>query len=294
MGSIKTIREYYLGTAPQMVGNGFSVSNYIPGIKNYRGNELSPFILLDYNAPYLFPPSTYRRGVGEHPHRGFETVSIVYSGEIEHRDSSGGGGIIGPGDVQWMTAGNGIMHDEFQSHAFTSTGGIQHMIQLWVNLPRDKKKIDPAYQSITHDQIPTHSIDDIGSIVRVIAGKYQSLIGAAHTHTPINLFDIQLQPLASTSFDSPINHNSFILVTEGKVKIQNTSMHAAGDFIVFNHDGETLSIEAMEKSRVLFASGLPIEEPIARYGPFVMNTQTEIIESLRLVEKGEFGKISPR
>lgn len=287
----KSIKEIYTGTAPHMVGNGFRVLNYIPGVKHYSGNELSPFILLDYNPPFYFPPSNTRRGVGEHPHRGFETVSIAYEGEIEHRDSHGGGGIIKAGEVQWMTAAGGLMHDEFQSEAFTKLGGTQHFIQLWINLPAKHKMQAPKYQAITKEQIGVSTLDDLGTIVRVIAGEHKGVKGPATTYTPINLYDIRLDQQATCSMAISMSHTTLLLVTKGSVMINGTAMAKHMDAVVFENDGETISLKAQEESMVFLISGEPIHEPIARYGPFVMNTKAEILQAMEDVQLGKFGKI---
>lgn len=276
-----------------MVGNGFKVSNYIPGIRGYSGNELSPFILLDYNAPHYFEPSVYRRGVGEHPHRGFETVSIAYEGEIEHRDSSGGGGIIQAGDVQWMTAASGLMHDEFQSEKFARSGGVQHFIQLWVNLPAAYKMVAPGYQAITANEIPNVQLDDKGSLVRIIAGNYEGIRGAASSFTPINMFDFRLQPSSDIMFQSPAGYNSFLLVTKGHVRINEELEASHGEMVVFEPDFEDIKFEASEESMIFFAAGHPINEPIERYGPFVMNNKSEILQAIEDIQTGQFGFIAP-
>lgn len=276
-----------------MVGNGFKVSNYIPGIRGYSGNELSPFILLDYNAPHYFEPSVYRRGVGEHPHRGFETVSIAYEGEIEHRDSSGGGGVIQAGDVQWMTAAAGLMHDEFQSENFARSGGVQHFIQLWVNLPAAYKMVAPGYQAITASEIPNVQLDDKGSIVRIIAGNYEGIRGAASSFTPINMFDFRLQPSSDIMFQSPAGYNSFLLITKGHVCINEELEASHGEMVVFEPDFEDIKLEASEESMIFFAAGQPINEPIERYGPFVMNNKSEILQAIEDIQTGQFGFIAP-
>lgn len=288
----KSIKQIYTGTSPHMVGDGFRVANYIPGVNNYAGNELSPFIMLDYNAPHLFQPSGKRRGVGEHPHRGFETVSIAYEGEIEHRDSAGGGGTIYAGDVQWMTAAGGLMHDEFQTENFSKNGGTQHFIQLWVNLPAKNKMDKPHYQAITKDQISEYSIDTNGSVVRVIAGMFKDKKGPAETYTPINMFDIRLKKGASISFEAPATHNAMALITKGAVTVNDSQAAKHMDCIVFKTDGETMSFEATEDAMIFFISGEPINEPIARYGPFVMNTREEIMQAIDDVNSGKFGSIS--
>jgi len=276
-----------------MVGNGFKVSNYIPGIRGYSGNELSPFILLDYNAPHYFEPSVYRRGVGEHPHRGFETVSIAYEGEIEHRDSSGGGGVIQAGDVQWMTAAAGLMHDEFQSENFARSGGVQHFIQLWVNLPAAYKMVAPGYQAITASEIPNVQLDDKGSIVRIIAGNYEGIRGAASSFTPVNMFDFRLQPSSDIMFQSPAGYNSFLLITKGHVCINEELEASHGEMVVFEPDFEDIKLEASEESMIFFAAGQPINEPIERYGPFVMNNKSEILQAIEDIQTGQFGFIAP-
>ncbi|HEY8405089.1 MAG TPA: pirin family protein [Flavobacteriales bacterium] len=291
--AFKTIRENYKGTPSYMVGNGFKVSNYIPGIRGYSGNELSPFILLDYNAPHYFEPSVYRRGVGEHPHRGFETVSIAYEGEIEHRDSSGGGGVIQAGDVQWMTAAAGLMHDEFQSENFARSGGVQHFIQLWVNLPAAYKMVAPGYQAITASEIPNVQLDDKGSIVRIIAGNYEGIRGAASSFTPVNMFDFRLQPSSDIMFQSPAGYNSFLLITKGHVCINEELEASHGEMVVFEPDFEDIKLEASEESMIFFAAGQPINEPIERYGPFVMNNKSEILQAIEDIQTGQFGFIAP-
>jgi len=289
--STKTIKESYRGTETYMVGDGFRVSNYIPGVKNYAGNELSPFIMFDYNSPFNFPPSDYRRGVGEHPHRGFETVSIAFEGEIEHRDSAGGGGVIKAGDIQWMTAAGGLMHDEFQTEEFARRGGTQHFIQLWVNLPAKNKMDKPAYQAITAEQIPHVELDKKGSYVRVIAGNYDGTKGAASTYTPINMFDFRLKAETKITFKSPAGYNSILLVTQGTIHVNEQKEAAHKELIVFSNDGEDITIEAIEDSMVFFVAGEPINEPIVRYGPFVMNTKSEIMQAMEDVQTGKFGNI---
>ncbi len=290
--STKTIKQIYTGTSPHMVGDGFRVANYIPGVNNYSGNELSPFIMLDYNAPHVFQPSNKRRGVGEHPHRGFETVSIAYEGEIEHRDSAGGGGVIHAGEVQWMTAAGGLMHDEFQTENFAKNGGTQHFIQLWVNLPAKHKMDKPHYQAITKSNISEYKIDDEGSVARIIAGEFNGIKGAATTYTPVNMFDIRLNKGTKINFDVASTHNAMALITKGSVTINETQLAKHMDNIVFKQDGETITIEAVEDAMIFFISGEPINEPIARYGPFVMNTKQEIMQAMEDVNSGKFGSIS--
>lgn len=287
----KTIKQIYTGTSPHMVGDGFRVANYIPGVHNYAGNELSPFIMLDYNAPHNFAPTQKRRGVGEHPHRGFETVSIAYEGEIEHRDSAGGGGTIYAGDIQWMTAAGGLMHDEFQSENFAKNGGTQHFIQLWVNLPAKNKMDKPHYQAISKSHITEYKVDENGSVVRIMAGDFKGIKGVAKTYTPINMFDMRLNKGTKISFDISLTHNTMLLVTKGNVKVNDIQEAKHMDFVVFKNDGETITIEALENSMVFVISGEPINEPLARYGPFVMNTREEIMQAIEDVNTGKFGSI---
>jgi len=288
--SNKTIKLQFNDAQTHMVGDGFRVANYIPGPKNFS-QETSPFFLLDYNAPHNFPPTKHRKGVGEHPHRGFETVTVVFDGHLEHRDSSGGGGTIGAGDVQWMTAASGVIHDEFQTQEFSETGGMQHMMQIWVNLPAKYKMSTPKYQSITDAQIAHHNIDDKGSFVRVIAGDFKGTKGAASTFTPVDMYDIRLVKDGEVSFDLPAGHNTMLLVTKGNVVVNGTSKATFKDFILFKNDGETITVKADEDSSVFIMSGEPLNEPIAAYGPFVMNTKEEIMQAIDDFNSGKFGSI---
>ena len=291
MKSYKNIAKVSHETRYNMVGDGFRVYQYIPGSMRLVA-DVSPFLMLDYNAPFQFPPSNHRKGVGEHPHKGFETVTVAFDGYIEHRDSSGGGGVIGPGDVQWMTAGNGILHDEFQTDEMSLNGGLQHMIQLWVNLPAKDKSTPAAYQNLTDAIITRYKLDESGSVVRVIAGEYLGTKGPAKTFTPINMYDMILNGGAVAEFNIPVSHNSMMLVTKGKVVVNGQQEGKFQDFIVFDHSSESVRIEATEDSRVFFISGEPIHEPIARYGPFVMNTQEELIQAFEDFHAGKFGRIA--
>lgn len=288
---IKNIENIVPGKAPHMVGDGFRVINYLPNPGKVNLRRTSPFFLLDYNEPYHFPPTPYRKGVGAHPHRGFETVTFVYEGLLEHRDSSGGGGRIGPGDVQWMTAANGVLHDEFQAPEISERGGTQHMMQLWVNLPAKDKKSAPKYQSITSDQIGIYPLDKVGSITRVIAGNFKGVKGPATTFTPIEMYDIRLRAGAETSFKIPAHYNTMMLVTKGSVRINNTHTGGFKDFVVFANEGKQISLQATEDSYIFVIAGEPINEPIAHYGPFLMNTQEEIRESIESFNAGKFGQL---
>lgn len=289
--SFKNIKKVVTEVSPHMVGDGFKVSGYIPGPENFA-HETSPFLVLDYNAPWqIAPGGSHRRGVGAHPHRGFETVTIVYEGNLAHRDSSGAGGEIGAGDVQWMTAASGVIHEEFQTDEFTKKGGTQHMAQIWVNLPAKYKMSAPKYQSLTDENIGVFKIDSRGSITRVIAGDFKGVKGPAKTFTPVEMYDIRLQKDAEVSFELPEVYNSMLLVSKGKIKINHEKEAAFKDFVLFGHVGDTIQLNAIEDSFILILSGEPISEPIASYGPFVMNTKQEIVDAIDDYNSGRFGKI---
>lgn len=288
--SEKKIKKIVSKVDAHMVGDGFKVANYIPG-PGQLARETSPFLVLDYNAPWEVPASGTRKGVGAHPHRGFETVTLVYEGDLEHRDSSGGGGTIGAGDVQWMTAASGVLHQEFQTEAFTKAGGTQHMAQIWVNLPAAHKMSTPGYQSITDRQIARYPVGADGSFVRVIAGSFKGVAGSARTFTPVSMYDLRLKKGAEVSFDLPPTDNTMLLVTKGSITVNRKQAAGFRDFVLFDHTGETITLEADEDSYVLVLSGEPIEEPIASYGPFVMNTKQEILEAIDDYNTGKFGKL---
>ena len=274
---------------PHFVGDGFRVHNFIPSNQRLDMERMDPFILLDYNSKYEFPPSDKPRGVDVHPHRGFETVTIAYNGKIAHHDSSGGGGVIGEGDVQWMTAGSGILHKEYHEENFSKEGGPFQMVQLWVNLPAKYKMTDPKYQSIKNEQIPRISLPDEAGTIEVIAGEYEDTEGAASTFSPINLFNVKLNKGADTTFTFPGSYNTALLVVEGSVKV-NGEEHADTDhFVLFENSEGQFSVEAEEQAVVLVMSGEPLQEPIAAQGPFVMNTQEELVQAIRDYNSGKFG-----
>jgi redox-sensitive bicupin YhaK (pirin superfamily) len=272
------------------VGDGFPVQTLFS--YSSLGAELSPFLLLDYAGPVEFSPTQQRLGVGEHPHRGFETVTVVYSGEVEHRDSSGGGGSIGVGDVQWMTAASGIVHEEFHGRDFAKNGGLFEMIQLWVNLPAKDKMTTPRYQGILSSQIQTVTLpNDVGS-VRVIAGEFKGIKGAANTFTPIDMWDMRLNSTLPLEFSIPENRSLALVVLKGTLKIDaNTTINAA-EVAVFHHSGKTLQIENADNATVLLLSGEPIDEPIVGSGPFVMNTAEEIRLAMSDYQNGKMGHLS--
>ena len=275
---------------PGMVGDGFRVYNYFPsGYKIQR--RVSPFLLLDFNAEYIFPPSETIRGVDVHPHKGFETVTIAYKGSVAHHDSTGNSGIISPGDVQWMTAGAGILHKEYHEENFSKSGGAFEMIQLWVNLPKKDKLTKPKYQAITSSQMGKSMLPNEGGFVNVIAGSFNGVRGPAFTFTPINLLDLHLKKGASVATNIPEGHNTMMLVINGNMEVNDTAapLHS---FVLFKNEGEEINIKAKEESVVLLLSGEPIDEPIAQYGPFVMNTQQEILDAIHEFQEGKFGQIS--
>ncbi len=290
MKAIKQIEKIYPRPADYgMVGDGFRVYNYFPNGYGIRKN-LDPFLMLDFNPEYDFGPSRTPRGVGPHPHKGFETVTIAYKGTVQHHDSTGGGGMINPGDVQWMTAGGGILHKEYHEKEFSKKGGPFEMIQLWVNLPK-KDKLTPAkYQALTAGQMGKVELDNGGGVVNVIAGTFNGAKGQATTFTEINAFDIRLNKNGELMFDIPPTHNTALLVVNGSVEVngENAPLHS---FVLFKEEGETVEIRATEESVVLVISGEPINEPVAQYGPFVMNTQEELQTAFEEFNAGKFGHL---
>lgn len=289
MKKFRTIENIFKAPEPHMVGDGFRVSQYIPtGIKSME--RLSPFLLLDYNAPYYFKPSETRLGVGAHPHRGFETVTIAYDGKVEHHDNKGNHGIIGPGDVQWMTAASGIMHKEYHETEFSKNGGIFHMVQLWVNLPKDKKMIEPKYQPLLKEEMGILKLDNDKGEISIIAGEVNGVKGPANTFTNINIYNINLKNYGNTTLSEPKNFNTAILILKGEAKVNEDKICKEGDFIVFeNVEGEILLESLTEESLFLVLSGEPINEPVVSHGPFVMNTLGEILDAYEDFRNNKFG-----
>ena len=288
-GNGKKLLHVLQSSGTHWVGNGFPVRSVFS--YNMLGRELSPFLLLDYAAPYEFPPGTERRGVGAHPHKGFETVTIAYQGELEHRDSSGGGGKIGPGDVQWMTAGRGIVHEEFHSADFTRKGGTLEMVQLWVNLPARFKSADPGYQTLLDADIPDVPIANDAGSVRVIAGEHGGRKGPARTFTAINLLDVDIRTGKSAEFNLPNGHTAAVLVLKGNVRVNGSRDAVEGDLGIFSRDGSSITITASTDATVLLMSGEPIDEPIVGRGPFVMNTLKEIQQAFEDYQLGRMGEL---
>ncbi|MCB0654510.1 MAG: pirin family protein [Saprospiraceae bacterium] len=275
--------------APHYVGDGFRVHNFIPGNQGANMQRMNPFIMLDYNSKYHFTGTEKPRGVGVHPHRGFETVTIAYQGKVAHHDSGGGGGVIAQGDVQWMTAASGVLHKEYHEEAWAREGGIFQMVQLWVNLPAKDKMSPPKYQAIKNETIPQVDLDTAGSTVKVIAGNYQGTQGAASTFTPVHLFNARLKSGARADFSFPAAYHTALLVIEGAITVNGKHEAPTDHFVLMGNDGEAFSIEASEDALVLVMSGEPIHEPIAAHGPFVMNTRQELIEAFDDFNQGKFG-----
>lgn len=272
------------------VGDGFPVRSLFS--YNELGKHVSPFLLLDYAGPHNFEPTDKRRGVGQHPHRGFETVAIVYDGEVEHRDSTGQGGIIGPGDVQWMTAGGGILHEEFHSGAFAKTGGPFRMVQLWVNLPARDKMAAPGYQGILNAEIPTVTLKDGAGTARIIAGDLDGSKGPAKTFTPINVWDVRLNRDAETVLDLPDGHTTILVVLSGRITVDGGESAGAAEALLMSTDGQGVRIHADADTTLLVLTGEPIDEPIVGYGPFVMNSEAEIRQAVTDFNSGRFGNIA--
>ncbi|MBE9608150.1 pirin family protein [Chitinilyticum piscinae] len=270
------------------VGDGFPVYAHF----NYgnHGRLLSPFLMLDYAAPHDFAPATTPRGVGIHPHRGFETVTIAYQGEIAHRDSTGQGGIIGPGDVQWMTAAAGILHEEFHSPAFTASGGTLEMVQLWVNLPAKDKLRPPGYQAISATRIPEATLPDAAGIARLIAGELAGMHGPARTHSPMQVWDLRLKAGSRCTLPAQEGWSVGLLVLRGAVSVHGCSA-AANELVILDQQGDQVSLEAADDSTLLWLSGAALQEPVAGYGPFVMNTRAEIEQAIDDFNSGRFGTL---
>ena len=283
----RQIEKIIAPPAAHMVGDGFRVHNFIPGY-NIGMERMSPFLMMDYNSKHYFAPTTKQRGVGVHPHRGFETVTIAYKGKVAHHDSSGNSGVIGEGDVQWMTAASGILHKEYHEEEFSREGGDFQMVQLWVNLPAKDKMSKPKYQGIANADINKHNLPDNGGVIEVIAGEYNGTKGAASTFTPVNLFNAKLNKGVKADFNFPESYNTALLVIEGTVKV-NGSDAPTNNLVLFANDGEAFTIEVTDDAVVLILSGEPINEPIAAHGPFVMNTREEIIQAFDDVNMGRFG-----
>lgn len=283
--TIKSVSAVLAAPTPHMVGDGFKVSNFFPG--GYK-IKMSPFYMLDFNDKMELPPTNQLRGVGVHPHRGFETVTIAYHGAIAHHDSAGNSGVIYPGDVQWMTAASGILHKEYHEKEFSREGGPFQMVQLWVNLPAKDKMSKPKYQAIQNDTIGRYILPEDAGTVEVIAGEYKDVKGAATTFTPMNVYNVRLNADENAVFNFPADFNTGILIIEGSLII-NGELAAGNEFVYFKNDGEEIRVKATKDSIILILSGEPIHEPIAQYGPFLMNNQAEIKLAISDYNEGKFG-----
>jgi quercetin 2,3-dioxygenase len=286
---MKQLLNIQRGGQRHWVGDGFPVQTVFS--HQSLGPRASPFLLLDYAGPADFPPSTKPRGVEQHPHQGFETVTIVYSGEVEHRDSTGGGGLIGKGDVQWMTAASGLVHEEMHGREFTKRGGTLEMIQLWVNLPAKDKQGPPHYQSITAAQIPEVPLPDAAGIVRVIAGNYNGTKGPARTFTPLNLWDVRLKETGRTQLAVPDGHNTLVFVLKGNIELPGSESLGDAELAVFNSQGSSVGLTALADTKLLVLDGEPINEPVVAHGPFVMNSRAEIQQAFEDYQSGRMGQL---
>ncbi|MGN8278221.1 pirin family protein [Pseudomonas sp. SMN5] len=286
---MKNIIGLYTSPRPHWVGDGFPVRTLFS--YDSLGKHISPFLLLDHAAPSEFTPTPERRGVGQHPHRGFETVTIVYQGELEHRDSTGSGGTIGPGDVQWMTAASGIIHEEFHSEAFARQGGFMEMVQLWVNLPAKDKMAPAGYQTLLKADIPNIALKDDAGSLRLIAGDFDGQHGPAKTFTPIDVWDIRLNAGKNLTLDLHEGHNTALVVLRGSVQVNDRERVEAGQLALFERAGDQLSLQANNDAAVLLLSGEPIDEPIVGHGPFVMNSEQEIHQAFSDFHSGRFGRM---
>jgi redox-sensitive bicupin YhaK (pirin superfamily) len=271
-----------------MVGDGFRVHHFFPSLHLIDKKRMSPFFLMDYGAKVEFNPTDTPRGVGVHPHRGFETVTIAYHGRVAHHDSAGNSGIIGEGDVQWMTAGSGLLHKEYHEKEFSKKGGPFQMVQLWVNLPAKNKLTPPKYQEISQAMMGKYELPGNTGVVEIIAGEYKGIKGPASTFTPMHVYNARLKKGANIEINFPADYNTGLLVAEGSATINGTNA-PADHFVLFQNDGEMIQIEATENCILLILSGKPINEPIAQYGPFLMNTWEELEQALEDVNAGKFG-----
>jgi redox-sensitive bicupin YhaK (pirin superfamily) len=286
---LKEVLNVYRPGSSHMVGDGFPVRNLFPS--NDLDRDLDPFLMLDYAGPHYFPPTQRPRGVGEHPHRGFETVTIVYQGVVEHRDSAGNAGTIGPGDVQWMTAASGVVHEEMHGKAFARQGGTLQAIQLWVNLPKTVKLSPPRYQTLLNEEIPVVQLDNAAGSVRVIAGEIDGVKGPAKTFTPVHLYDLRLNGGHRAELTVPDGYNTALLVLSGRVRVNGLRTVREAELAVHSPNGTRIFLDVEEDTTILVMSGEPINEPVARYGPFVMNTEEELVQAFQDYRTGKMGHL---
>jgi len=285
---VEQVKVYQPGSR-HVVGDGFHVRNLLPS--NDLDRELSPFIMLDYAGPTVYPATDTPRGVGEHPHRGFETVTVVYQGMLAHRDSAGNSGVIGPGDVQWMTAASGVVHEERHEREWAKRGGTLQAIQLWVNLPKAFKMSAPGYQTILNDHIPVLPLEAGAGSLRVIAGSVRGVRGPAKTFTPVELYDLWLRAGRSMPLQIPKDFNVGLFVLSGRASLEGTHRLTEAELAVFVSNGEPVVITAEEDVTILVMAGEAIHEPVARYGPFVMNTKAELVQAVSDYQAGKMGHL---
>lgn len=286
--TLRSIEKIIVPPPPHMVGDGFRVHSIFPNneIRKYR---MSPFFLMDYNALVEFSPAEKPRGVGVHPHRGFETVTIAYKGTIAHHDSAGNSGIIRDGEVQWMTAGSGLLHKEYHEENFSRQGGPFHMVQLWVNLPARHKMTKPKYQELTAANIGVYELPSGAGQIHVLAGSFDTVKGPAHTFTPMHVYNVHLKNEKSVELPLELAYNTGILVVQGNVLVNDKDLAVTDQFVLFKNDGDCIRLKAQQDAIILVLSGEPIDEPIAQYGPFLMNTWQEVEEAINDVSAGKFG-----
>lgn len=287
---MRQVEAVHDAAPPHWVGDGFPVRSVF-SYDNLGRETLSPFLMLDYAAPRRFEPSSRRRGVGEHPHRGFETVTIVYKGELEHRDSGGNGGRIGPGDVQWMTAASGVVHEEFHSERFAREGGEMSMMQLWVNMPAKDKMAPPRYQTLLDADIPRVTLPGGAGTLRVIAGEFDGLRGAAKTWSPVDVWDVTLSAGKSATLAMPDGHTAALVPAMGRVSVNGQSHAGPAQLVLLSRSGGEFTVFADEDASVLALGGKPLGEPVVGYGPFVMTSKQEIVEAIRDYQTGRFGQL---
>ena len=288
----KTVQLVVTPPQPHFVGDAFRVHNFIPSIQPMTMERMSPFVLLDYASKFYFGPTNTPRGVGVHPHKGFETVTIAYRGRVAHHDSHGGGGIIGEGDVQWMTASSGILHKEYHEEEWSKQGGDFQMVQLWVNLPKKDKMNDPKYQAIVNADIPRYILENNQGEIEVIGGHYKDIEGAATTFSPMQLLNAKLNKGGKAEFAFPAIYNTAMVVIDGAIVVNGREVAPLDHFVLMANDGEHFLIEATaDNTVVLVLSGQPIEEPIAARGPFVMNTVGELKQAYQEFYEGKFGEL---
>ena len=285
----RSIEKIIAPPSVHYVGDGFRVHNFIPSVPILSMRRMDPFIMMDYNSKFYFEPSDKQRGVGVHPHKGFETVTIAYKGSVAHHDSAGNSGVINEGDVQWMTAASGILHKEYHEKEFSKKGGFFQMVQLWVNLPAKFKFSQPRYQSILNEQINKYILPDNKGVVEVIAGNYKDVKGAAMTFSPVNLLSVSLENENQLDFSFPDYYNTAIVVIEGKLLINDSHEAKVDHFVLFENKGTDFNVKSEEKAKFLVLSGEPLNESISAYGPFVMNTREQIIEAYNEFQNGKFG-----